>query len=106
VISGGIEKPRERVLSLSEIKKIWVFLDDDKNQMSPQIKIAIKIILLTGVRTSELRLAKWGEFNFDNSLWIVPAANSKGGVIHKIHLSEPVKVLFDNLPSFQWTPIC
>ena len=60
MISGGIEKPRERVLSLSEIKKIWVFLDDDKNQMSPQIKIAIKIILLTGVRTSELRLAKWG----------------------------------------------
>ena len=94
---GGIEKPRERVLNLSEIKKIWLFLDTNNNQMSAQIKIAIKIILLTGVRTSELRLATWDEFNFTESLWTVPAINSKGGLIHKIHLSEPVKNLLDEL---------
>ncbi|OGT48011.1 MAG: integrase [Gammaproteobacteria bacterium RIFCSPHIGHO2_12_FULL_38_11] len=94
---GGIEKPRERVLSLNEIKKIWLFLDTDECQMSPQTKIAIKIILLTGVRTSELRLATWKEFDFDNSLWTVPAENSKGGLIHKIHLSAQVKELLIEL---------
>src|SRR5438045_8701505 len=58
---GGIEKPHERVLSMDEIKKIWLFLDSDQSHMSLHTKSAIKIILLTGVHTAELRLAKWNE---------------------------------------------
>lgn len=94
---GGIEKPRERVLNINEIKKIWLFLDSDESNMSFQIKLAIKIMLLTGVRTSELRLATWCEFNFDESLWIIPKENSKGGIIHKVHLSPQVKTLLVEL---------
>lgn len=56
---GGIEKPRDRVLTLDEIKKIWRFLDSDKSAMAFHTKCAIKIILLTGVRTAELRLATY-----------------------------------------------
>jgi len=48
---GGIEKPRERVLSLDEIKKIFFFLDNNNHQLSIQIKNAIKILFLTGVLT-------------------------------------------------------
>lgn len=94
---GGIEKPRDRVLSLEEIKKIWRFLDSNDNQMSLQTKCAIKIILLTGVRTAELRLATWDEFCFDKSLWTIPAEHCKGGEIHKIHLSDQVKGLLNSL---------
>jgi integrase len=88
---GGIEKPRDRVLSLEEIKKIWLFLDSNESQMSLQTKCAIKIILLTGVRTAELRLATWDEFNFEQSLWTIPAQHCKGGEILKIHISDQVK---------------
>jgi integrase len=94
---GGLEKPRERVLTMNEIKTIWLFLDSDKCQMTLHAKIAIKIILLTGIRTSELRLAKWSEFDFEKSLWIIPVENSKSGMIHKIHLSRQVKVLLNEL---------
>lgn len=94
---GGIEKPRDRVLSLDEIKKIWHFLDSNENQMSHQTKCAIKIILLTGVRTAELRLATWDEFNFDESLWTIPAEHCKGGETHKIYLSNQVKDLLTSL---------
>lgn len=94
---GGLEKPRDRVLSLNEIKLIWSFLDDNKSKISLHIKHAIKIMLLTGVRTSELRLAKWDEFNFDKLIWIIPAANSKAGVIHKVHLSTQVISLLNEL---------
>lgn len=90
---GGLEKPRDRVLTLDEIKKIWFFLDSDKSQMAFHTKCAIKIILLTGVRTAELRLAKWDEFNLDESLWTIPAEHCKGGETHKIHLSDQVKDL-------------
>jgi integrase len=90
---GGTEKPRERYLSLDEIKTLWQFLDGDKNQMALQTKCAIKIILLTGVRTAELRLATFDEFDFEQSLWTIPAEHSKTDSVMKIHLSSQVKAL-------------
>jgi len=90
---GGIEKPRERNLTLDEIKILWFFLDSDNHSISLQIKNAIKIILLTGVRSGELRLAKLSEFNFEQSLWTIPAEHSKTGLVMKIHLCPLVKYL-------------
>lgn len=94
---GGSEKPSERFLSIEEIKTLWRFLDGDKNQMAMQTKIAIKIMLLTGVRTAELRLAQWSEFDFEQSLWTIPAAHVKAGMVMKIHLSPQVKALLAQL---------
>lgn len=90
---GGFEKPRDRNLDLDEIKQLWFFLDSDNHSMSIQIRNAIKIILLTGARTGELRLATWSEFNFEKSLWIIPAKNHKIGLNMKIHLSDLTKKL-------------
>jgi len=94
---GGIEKPRERHLSVSEIKTVWQFLDSDEHDISTQIKNAIKIILLTGVRTGEIRLAVWSEFDFDNSLWTIPAERTKTSIVMQIHLSEITKNLLMEL---------
>lgn len=94
---GGLEKPRERFLTMDEIKKLWLFLDSDTHQLPIYTKNAIKIILLTGVRTSELRLAQWDEFNFEESLWTIPAAHSKVGTIIKIHLSPQVEILLKEM---------
>lgn len=91
---GGVEKPRDRFLTMTEIKKVWLFLDSEENQMSLHLSSAIKIILLAGVRTAELRLARWTEFNFEESLWIIPAEHSKAAIIMKIHLSEQLKEIF------------
>ena len=94
---GGQEKPRERFLSLDEVRKLWQFLDSSKSHMAQQTKSAIKIILLTGVRTAELRLAQWSEFDFEQSLWEIPADHSKTGAAIKIHLSPQVKALLKEL---------
>ena len=78
------------------IKTLWLFLDSNNHSLSLQIKNAIKIILLTGVRTGELRLATWSEFNFEQSLWVIPAEHSKTNLVTKIHLSELLKeILFE-----------
>ncbi|WP_131782773.1 tyrosine-type recombinase/integrase [Legionella gresilensis] len=94
---GGLERHRERYLNLEEIKKIWLFLDSSQCQMSIQTKSAIKIIILTGVRTAEIRLAKWSQVDFNNSLWIVPPEHNKGGITVKIHLSDLTKSIFKAL---------
>lgn len=88
---GGIEKPRERVLNPDEIKIIWKFFESELCQMSDSAKVAVKIILLTGVRTGEIRLAQWHQFNFEQSLWTIPPEHSKGAITVKIHLSELTK---------------
>ena len=94
---GGTERPRERVLTNDEIVKVWRFLESKDSNMSAQTKIALKIILFTGVRTCEIRLAQWNEFDFEKSLWTIPAKNSKSGLIHKIHLSEQAITLLKEL---------
>jgi len=94
---GGLEKPRERFLTPDEIKNLWLFLDSDNNRMSFQIRTAIKIILLTGVRSSELRLAEWNEIDFEQSMWTIPASHTKNSLIMKIHLTPLTKALFQLL---------
>lgn len=94
---GGIEKPRERFLNLDEIKQLWLFLSEGKHGVSLQIINAIKILLLTGVRTGELRVAKWDELDLEKSLWTIPAANTKTGITMRVHLTDLVKSLFMEL---------
>lgn len=94
---GGIEKPRERFLTLEEIKKLWLFLDSDNSRLSLQIRTALKIILLTGVRSSELRLAQWNEIDYEQSLWTIPASHTKNALVMKIHLTPLTQSLFELL---------
>ncbi len=101
---GGLEKPRERVLTLDEVRSIWHFLDSDSCKMSIQTKSAIKIIILTGVRTAEIRLAKWDSIDFAGLLWIVPPEHTKGGITVKIHLSDLTKSVFEELSTISDTP--
>lgn len=60
--------------------------------------------MLTGVRTGELRVAEWSEFDFDNSLWTIPANHTKINVIMKVHLTEPVKHLLYQLRQYNDSP--
>lgn len=91
---GGVEKPKERHLNINEIETLWRFLDSNYHALSLQIKNAIKIIVLTGVRTGEIRMATWSEFDFEQSLWIIPAEHSKTALTMQIYLSPQVKSLF------------
>jgi integrase len=101
---GGLEKPRERFLTLNEIKILWHFLDGDESKMSLPSRTAIKIMILTGVRTAEIRLAKWHHFDFENSLWTIPAELTKGAVTVKIHLTELVKEILLELKAYSDSP--
>lgn len=57
---------------------------------------ALEFLILTATRTSETLLATWKEFNFDESLWIIPGNRMKAGVEHRVPLSAPaVKILLE-----------
>lgn len=59
-----------------------------------QTKLALKFILLTFVRTGELRGAEWSEINFDKAEWRIPAERMKMGEMHIVPLSrQSIEVL-------------
>ncbi|HQS59613.1 MAG TPA: tyrosine-type recombinase/integrase [Gallionellaceae bacterium] len=84
--SIAIFKPRERALSPEEVGILFEYLD--KEPCFPSIKMAIKLLLLTMLRKSELIEATWDEINFTNALWTIPASRMKMSKAHNIYLSS------------------
>lgn len=71
------EHARERVLSCQEIKGLWFFLDSKTNKRSVPVTDLIKILLLTGKRTGEVRQMKWEELDLDAKSWTIPREKVK-----------------------------
>lgn len=57
---------------------------------SPITRLATRILMLTGVRTIELRLAEWREFDLDKGIWEVPKERMKMRRPHIVPLSTQV----------------
>ena len=73
--SLGIESnSRDRVLTDQEITVFWNALNQNK---SPVTRVALQLLLLLGLRSSELRLAEWTHLDADNRTLTIPVANQK-----------------------------
>jgi len=53
-----------------------------------QVKYALQLIALTFVRTNEMLLARWSEFDLNNAIWKIPAERMKMRVEHVVPLSK------------------
>ena len=49
---------------------------------------ALQFAILTACRTSEVLMAKWDKFDFDARVWNIPADRMKGGVVHRVPLTD------------------
>ena len=78
------ENRRERNLSEDEVSIFWNKLDDCK--MSKEIKIALKFLLITAQRKSEVIEAEWNEFNFKDKWWTIPKTKTKNKKSHRVPL--------------------
>lgn len=55
---------------------------------SPITRLATWLLMLTGLRTVELRMAKWNEIDFDKDIWEIPKERMKMRRIHIVPLSR------------------
>jgi integrase len=53
-----------------------------------QTKLALRLLMLTFVRTKELRAAEWSEINFEKSEWRIPPERMKMRELHIVPLSQ------------------
>ena len=51
-------------------------------------RLALELLILTGTRSQEVRLATWPEFDLDGRLWTIPADHMKRTKAHMVPLSD------------------
>jgi len=90
------EKGREVYLTMSKIEKIGLAIKELEKTESPYILAAIKMLLFTGRRTSEILTLRWEYLDFENSKMHLP--ETKTGA-KTFHLSSTTKQLLFSLPS-------
>ena len=77
--AGGIEKSRDRVLSLDEIRNVFQAFRDNSDSFSRDNYLACALLLVLGVRKTELTEAQWSEFDLKNGRWNLSGERSKTG---------------------------
>lgn len=65
----------ERFLNDAEIGMFWNAIEQTK--MSWQNQMLLRLVMLTGCRGVELRLARKQDFNLEQREWVIPKENSK-----------------------------
>lgn len=90
----GLLKPFKRShfasLEINELPNFIGILNRNEARLYAQTIRAIKLLMLTFVRTSELIGATWNEINLEQAIWEIPAERMKMRKPHIVPLSKQV----------------
>lgn len=84
--------PKDRSLSPMEIRLMCRQMESVATY--PTIRLALRMILLTLVRKSELIEATWAEVDFESATWTIPKQRMKGRNPHVVYLSRQAVDIF------------
>lgn len=85
------EASKDRYLTLDEIRTFWTHLDTAPLTM--QMKAALKLLLLTMQRSSEVISMNLAELDLKSGTWIIPAEKTKNKRAHLVALSPQAVAL-------------
>ena len=68
------EDRRERWLSQDEMARLWSALEQHPNRLAAS---AVKLMILTGARRSEVLWATWDQFDLERRVWTKPSHHTK-----------------------------
>lgn len=69
-----------------------------KNAMAAK---ALMFTCLTACRTSEVLLARWEEFDFEQNVWTIPEERMKAGEAHRVPLTNEMLAILEPLKAFR-----
>jgi len=99
-LKGFIKTPPTKSFASIEPKDLPKFLqafERHRSRMHRQTQIALELMMLSFVRTSELIKAEWGEFDFENKVWLIPAKRMKMNKDHIVPLSRQAVEILEEL---------
>lgn len=91
-VAGGKEKPRERVLTDDEIKKLWAATE------GVGLGNLVRFLLVGGQRITETQLARWDEIDLQKRVWSIPAERTKSHRAHWVSLPPLAVDVLNALP--------
>jgi integrase len=97
-LKGAIMRKRtkhSRALAKQELRAVLERLRSYGGD--PGTVYGIRLMVLTFVRTIELRAAQWSEFDFDDAEWRIPTSRMKMREVHVVPLSRQALYLLENL---------
>jgi integrase len=94
------ETARDRVLSDEEIQLTWRAFEQVGWPFGP----IGKLLLLTGARRDEIAEGTWGEIDFEEKTWMIPATRTKNDEAHEIPLSDAALEILRGLPRIAGKP--
>jgi len=88
-------------LPISELPEFFKKIETDK-VTSPSTVLAMKFMILTFVRSSELRFAVWEEINLDSDepLWVIPSERMKIPRTHHVPLSKQAVEILKKMQNY------
>jgi integrase len=84
--AGGKETPRDRALSEDELRSFYKALR--RARIAIESEMQLRLLLLTGCRSIELREARKEEFDLKERVWRLPKERSKNGLAIDHPLSD------------------
>ncbi|WP_336281307.1 tyrosine-type recombinase/integrase [Cronobacter dublinensis] len=87
-LATALSKPKTQHFPFLTESELPAFVKALENYEGSLVtKYATQLLMLTGVRTIELRAAEWKEFDLDNALWEIPKERMKKRRPHLVPLS-------------------
>lgn len=91
-------EPRDRALTPIEIGLMYRYME--RVGTTSSIRAAVKLLLLTMVRKSELTNATWDEINFSDAVWTIPKERMKRRNPHLVFLPRQAMDILIALKTF------
>lgn len=88
------EAKRERWLTVTELQRFREALDSYRDQSAAN---ALRLLLLTGSRVSEVLMATWEEFDLARGMWTKPSHHTKQKKQEHVPLSAPALRLLETM---------
>lgn len=90
----GQTKPRQRVLTNSELKALW----QASAALSYPSGPFVRLLLFTGQRLREVGHMAWTEVDIEKRLWTIPGSRMKADAPHVVTLSPAAIAILELLP--------
>lgn len=90
-LRGALKTPKRKhfaAIEPNDLPEFLAALQRNDARLFLQTRLAIRLMLLTFVRTGELIQAKWDEFDLGAGQWVIPAARMKMRRPHIVPLSR------------------
>lgn len=97
-LAGALKAPKQKHFPHLDLEQIPSFLNALNNYSGSMVtRNATRLLMLTGLRTIELRTTEWSDIDYEKGIWQIPAERMKMRRPHIVPLSNQVKKLLDEI---------